>query len=104
MRWLELMAPLRWALGLYAIAWVAAQLFGHALFPRVHLEYAEEGGELGRRGALTAIAVGAIVLGGLGAAYAVKPPTIHLHGTIQGPLVIRHAPDAGRVAVSKVGS
>jgi hypothetical protein len=90
-RWLGLMAPLRWALGLYAIAWVSAQLFGHALLPRLHLEYAEDGGELGRRGALTAIAVVAIVAGGLGAAYAVRPPTIHLHGTIQGPLVIRHA-------------
>ena len=91
MRWLELMAPLRWALGLYAIGWVGAQLFGHALFPRLHLEYAEDGGELGRPGALTAVAVLAIVLSGLGAAYAVKPPTVHLHGTIQGPLVIRHA-------------
>jgi hypothetical protein len=91
MRWLELVAPLRWALGLYAIGWVAAQLFGHALFPRLRLEYAEDGGELGRRGALTAVAVAAIVLSGLGAAYAVKPPTIHLHGTVQGPLVIRHA-------------
>lgn len=91
MRWLQLMAPLRWALGLYAIGWVAAQLFGHAIFPRLRLEYAEDGGELGRRGALGAIAVATIVVGGLGAAYAVKPPTVHLHGTIQGPLVIRHA-------------
>jgi hypothetical protein len=91
MRWLELMAPLRWALGLYAIGWVAAQLFGHAVFPRLRLEYAEDGGELGRRGALGAVAVATIVVGGLGAAYAVKPPTVHLHGTIQGPLVIRHA-------------
>jgi hypothetical protein len=90
-RWLELMAPLRWALGLYAIGWFSAQLFGHAVFPRLRLEYAEEGGELGRRGALTAIAVAATVVGGLGAAYAVKPPTIHLHGTVHGPLVIRHA-------------
>jgi hypothetical protein len=91
MRWLELMAPLRWALALYAIAWVSAQVFGHAVFPRLHLEYAEDGGELGRRGALTAVAVAAIVVSGLGAAYAVKPPTVHLHGTVQGPLVIRHA-------------
>jgi hypothetical protein len=91
MRWLELMAPLRWALGLYAIGWVAAQLFGHAIFPRLRLEYAEDGGELGRRGALSAVAVATVVVGGLGAAYAVKPPTVHLHGTIQGPLVIRHA-------------
>jgi hypothetical protein len=91
MRWLQLMAPVRWALALYAIGWVAAQLFGHAVFPRLHLEYAEDGGELGRRGALTAVAVAAIVVSGLGAAYAVRPPTVHLHGTIQGPLVIRHA-------------
>jgi hypothetical protein len=91
MRWLDLMAPLRWALGLYAIGWVGAQVLGHAIFPRLHLEYAEDGGELGRRGALTAVAVAAIVLGGLGAAYSVRPPTVHLHGTIQGPLVIRHA-------------
>jgi nitrous oxidase accessory protein NosD len=91
MRWLDLMAPLRWALGLYAIGWAAAQLFGHAIFPRLRLEYAEDGGELGRRGTLTAVAVAAIVVSGLGAAYAVKPPTIHLHGTVQGPLVIKHA-------------
>jgi hypothetical protein len=38
MRWLDLMAPLRWALGLYVIGWVAAQVFGHAIFPRLHLE------------------------------------------------------------------
>src|SRR5205823_2843812 len=62
MRWLDLMAPLRWALVLYAIGWLGAQLFGHALFPRVRLEYAEAGGELGRRGALTAVAVAAIVV------------------------------------------
>ena len=90
-RWLEVTAPLRWALALYAIAWLGAQLFAHALFPRLHLEYAERGGELGRPGALTAIAVAAIVVAGLGAAYAVRPPTVHLHGTIRGPLVIRHA-------------
>jgi hypothetical protein len=91
MRWLELMAPLRWALALYAIGWLSAQLFGHALFPRLRLEYGEAGGELGRVGALTAAAITVVVLGGLGAAYAVLPPTVHLHGTIQGPIVIRHA-------------
>ncbi len=91
MRWLDLMAPLRWALALYAIAWLSAQLFAHAIFPRLHLEYGEGGGELGRAGAFTAAAVAVVVLGGLGAAYAVLPPTVHLHGTIQGPIVIRHA-------------
>jgi len=91
MRWLGLMAPLRWALALFTIGWLGAQLFGHALFPRLRLEYGEGGGELGRNGALTAVAAAAVVLGGVGAAYAVRPPTIHLHGTVQGPLVIRHA-------------
>jgi hypothetical protein len=90
MRDLEIMAPLRWALALYAIAWLTAQLFGQALFPRLRLEYGEGGGELGRGGALTAVAVAAIVLGGLGADYATRPPTITLHGVVRGPLVIRH--------------
>jgi hypothetical protein len=31
------------------------------------------------------------VVAGLGGAYAVRPPTVHLHGVVQGPLVIRHA-------------
>ena len=91
MRWLDLMAPLRMSFALFGLAWVSAQLFGHALFPRLRLEYGEAGGELGRVGALTAAAIAVVVLGGLGAAYAVLPPTVHLHGTIQGPIVIRHA-------------
>jgi hypothetical protein len=91
MRALGIAAPLSWALALYGIGWLTAQLFGHALFPRLRLEYGEAGGELGRTGALTAAAVGATLILGLGAAYAVRPPTYHLHGTVQGPLVIRHA-------------
>jgi hypothetical protein len=87
----ELMAPLRGALLLYGVAWLSAQVFAHAVYPRVRLEYAESGGELGRLGALTAVAVALTVIGGLGAAYAVRPPTVHLNGTVQGPLVIRHA-------------
>jgi hypothetical protein len=90
MRWLEIMAPLRWALALYAVGWVAAQVCAHALFPRARLEYGEAGGELGRAGALTAVAVATIVLGGLGAAYATRPPTVHLRGAVQGPIVISH--------------
>lgn len=91
MRWLGIAAPLDWALGLYGIAWAAAQLAGHALFPRMRLEYAEAGGELGRAGAPAVAAVVAVVVGGLGAAYAVRPPTVHLHGVVQGPLVIRRS-------------
>lgn len=91
MRAAGLAAPLGWAVGLYGIAWATAQLFGHALFPRLRLEYGESGGELGRAGVFTVAAVAAVVAGGLGAAYAVRPPIVHLHGTVRGPLVIRHA-------------
>jgi hypothetical protein len=88
MRALEIPAPLGLALVLYAVAWVGAQLFGHAIFPRLRLEYSEAGGELGRNGALTAVAVAATLVVGLGAAYATRAPTVHLHGVVQGPLVI----------------
>jgi len=90
-RELGIAAPLRGALLLYGLAWASAQLFAHAVYPRLRLEYGESGGELGRAGALTAVAVATTVVGGLGGAYAVRPPTVHLHGTVQGPLVIRHA-------------
>ena len=90
MKDLEIMAPVRWALALYAIGWLTAQVCAQAVFPRLRLEYGEAGGELGRSGALTAVAVTAVVVGGLGADFATRPPTVHLHGVIQGPLVIRH--------------
>jgi parallel beta-helix repeat protein len=84
--------PVTWAaLGLFGVGWTAAQIFGHALFPRARLEYAESGGELGRVGALVAAAVAAAALAGVAGAVAVLPPTVHLHGVVQGPLVIRHA-------------
>jgi hypothetical protein len=91
MRSLHIAAPLWQALALYAVAWVSGQLAGHALFPLLRLEYAESGGELGRAGAITSLAVVVTVVCGLGGAYAVRPPTVHLHGVVQGPLVIRHA-------------
>jgi hypothetical protein len=79
------------AVGLYALGWATAQLCGHALFPRLRLDYAEAGGELGRAGALAAASVAAAALAGVAGAVAVIPPTVHLHGVVQGPLVIRHA-------------
>ncbi|HEX7082912.1 MAG TPA: right-handed parallel beta-helix repeat-containing protein [Gaiellaceae bacterium] len=91
MRALPIHAPLGEALGLYAVAWASAQLLGHALLPRLRLSYAEAGGELGRGGPITAAAVAIVLVAGLGADYAVRPPTIHLHGVVQGPLVVRHA-------------
>ncbi|HEY2326822.1 MAG TPA: right-handed parallel beta-helix repeat-containing protein [Gaiellaceae bacterium] len=88
MRALHIPAVLWQALLLYGVAWLSAQVFGHALLPRLRLEYAEAGGELGRAGLVTAAAVALTLVGGLGAAYAVRQPTVHLHGTVQGPLVI----------------
>src|SRR5581483_9330812 len=79
------------ALGLFALGWLTAQLCAHALFPLLRLEYVEDGGELGRAGATLAASVGAVVLAGAAGAVAVIPPTVHLHGVVQGPLVIRHA-------------
>jgi parallel beta-helix repeat protein len=74
---------------LFGVAWLTAQVCTHALLPRLRLEYAESGGELER--SAPAFAVGAAALAGAVGAYASLPPTVHLHGTIQGPLVIRHA-------------
>jgi hypothetical protein len=88
MRALDIRAPLGLAVLLYGVAWLSAQLFAHALYPRLRLEYAEGGGELGRLGGATAVAVATVVVGGLGAAYATRQPTVHLHGVIQGPIVI----------------
>jgi hypothetical protein len=91
MRTLGIAAPLGLAVTLFAVAWVSAQVFVHAVFPRLRLEYGEAGGELGRSGAIAALAVAITVVGGLGGAYAVRPPTVHLRGVVQGPVVIRHA-------------
>jgi hypothetical protein len=89
---LAMRMPVTWAaLGLFALGWATAQLCGHALFPRVRLEYAQAGGELGRVGALVAASVGAVVLSGVAGAVAVIPPTVHLHGIVEGPLLITHA-------------
>lgn len=91
MRALPIHAPLGLALVLYAVGWGGMQLFGHALLPGLRLSYAESGGELGHAGALTSLAVAVTLVAGLGADYAVRPPTVHLHGVVQGPLVVRHA-------------
>jgi hypothetical protein len=91
MRVLGIMAPLDQAVLLFAFGWVCAQVLGHGVLPRLRLEYGESGGELGRAGPATTAAVVVVLVAGLGAAYAVRPPTVHLHGVVQGPLVIRHA-------------
>jgi parallel beta-helix repeat protein len=89
---LAMRMPVTWsAVGLFALGWATAQVCGHALFPRLRLEYAEGGGELGRAGALLAASVAAVVFAGVAGAVAVIPPTHHVHGVVQGPLVIDHA-------------
>ena len=37
-RWLGIAAPLRGALLLYGVAWLSAQLFAHAVYPRLHAD------------------------------------------------------------------
>jgi len=89
---LAIRMPLTWSsLGLYALGWVTAQVCAHALFPRLRLEYAQSGGELERIGAFIAGAVAALTLAAVAGAVAVIPPTVHLHGVVQGPLLITHA-------------
>ncbi len=83
-------APLVVALGLFAAAWVCAQLLGHAVLPFWRLSYAEDGGELGLRGGALAVAAVAAPLAAAGGLwYAHLPPVVHLaSGVHQGPLVI----------------
>jgi len=91
-RALDVQVPLRAAMALFAAGWVLAQVLGHAALPRWCLTYGDDGGELGRAGAVVAL-VPVLVLGGAaGTAYANQPPTVHLAaGVHQGPLVLDHA-------------
>ena len=88
-RAIGLHAPLWPSLGLFGAGWLSAQLLGHAGLPLLRLSYAEDGGELGRAGVLTAAGVGAVVLGAGSVAWANQPPVVHLAaGVHQGPIVI----------------
>ena len=82
-------APLGQAVALYAGGWVVAQLLGHVGFPLLRLGYAEEGGELGRLGIASAVAIGVALASAGATAYAGRPPVVHLAaGVHHGPLVI----------------
>jgi nitrous oxidase accessory protein NosD len=88
-RVLEIHAPVALAIVLFAAAWLAAQVLGHAVLPLLRLTYAQDGGELGRAGPAVAAAVIALFTGAAGTAYAMRPPVVHLAvGVHQGPLVI----------------
>jgi nitrous oxidase accessory protein NosD len=89
MRLAGVAAPVWQAVALFAGGWLTAQALGHAGFPLLRLTYAEDGGELGRLGAATAVAVGVVLAGAGATAYALRPPVVHLAaGVHQGPLVI----------------
>jgi len=85
-------APLGPALAFFAGAWVLAQVLGHAVFPLLRLSYGEDGGELGRLGAVaSASALGMLAFTG-GVAWGTQPPTVHLAaGVHRGPLVLDEA-------------
>src|SRR5829696_6700824 len=86
----DVAAPLDAAVAFFAASWLWAQILGHAALPLLRAEYAEDGGELARAGTLAAAGVAsAFVLVG-GVAWATQPPVVHLHGVVQGPLVLDH--------------
>lgn len=87
-RALHVGAPLRPALAFFVAAWVWARVVEHAALPFARLEYVEDGGELGRTGALLGVAVAALLAAAGGTAWATQPPTVHLHGVVRGPLTI----------------
>jgi hypothetical protein len=100
-------APLAVALGLFAVAWVLAQLLGHAVLPWWRLSYAEDGGELGRMGPVIASAVALPFVAAAAIWYAHLPPVVHLaSGVHRGPLVIdrreRLVGDPGAVVVGGI--
>lgn len=82
-------APPRQALALFGGGWLASQVLGHAGFPLLRLGYAEDGGELGRLGTVSAVLLGVALAAAGGTAYALRPPVVHLAaGVHRGPLVI----------------
>jgi Right handed beta helix region len=83
-------APLDAAVGFFAASWLWAQILGHAAFPLLRPEYAEDGGELAGVGALAAAGVASTLVLVGGVAWATRPPVMHLRGAVRGPLVLDH--------------
>ena len=88
---LEIAAPYEPAVAFFFLAWLWAQVIGHAALPLARLEYAEDGGELGRGGVPLGLAVALVLIAAGGVAWFTRPPTVHLHGVVRGPLVLDHA-------------
>jgi nitrous oxidase accessory protein NosD len=85
---LGLEAPLVPALAFFGASWLLAQILAHAGFPLLRLSYGDDSGELGRGGLALTAAAPVAALAVLGVAWLAQPPTIHLRGTIEGPLVL----------------
>lgn len=84
----DVRAPLEPAVAFFACSWLWTQVLGHAAFPLMRAEYSEDGGELAGAGqAAAAAAVAVLALGG-GVAWATRPPVVHLHGVVRGPLLV----------------
>jgi parallel beta helix pectate lyase-like protein len=84
-------APLVAALAFFAGSWLLGQALVHAVLPLGRLSYAEDGGELGRAGALLGIAATVVLAGAGGFAWSTRPPVVHLGaGEHIGPIVLDH--------------
>jgi hypothetical protein len=83
-------APLRPALALFGVGWLATFALAQAGYPLLRLSYAEDGGELGRGGPVAAVAMLLVLIGCATTWYVRRPPVVHLAaGVHRGPLVIR---------------
>ena len=91
-RRLELEAPLGPAVWFFLASWILAQVLAHAALPLLRLDYADEGGELGRPGRALTAAAPAAFLAVLGVAWLAQPPVVRLAaGVHEGPLVLDEA-------------
>ena len=91
-RLLELHAPVWPAVALFAGAWLVLQALAHAALPLLRISWPEDGGELGPAGRVLLAALPVVLLGVVGTAWAVEPPTVRLAaGEHRGPLVLDHA-------------
>jgi hypothetical protein len=82
-------APVRPALALFAVGWIAGLVVRHAVLPVARLSYAEDGGELGPAGPVLATTLAGLIIATGSVAWASPPPTVYLAaGVHAGPLVI----------------